>query len=118
MLQETQEQTTPLTKQINSLTRLILGLAGVAFVAIVIILRVREGDSWSDLFNVGVRWRSGDSGCPPRRRHGGARARHGAHVGAQRDRQDVAIGGGARVDLRDLHRQDGTLTVGQIPCGS
>ncbi len=54
MLQQTKEQTTPLTKQINSLTQLILGLAGLAFVAIIIILRVREGDSWSDLFNVGV----------------------------------------------------------------
>ncbi|MEM8618920.1 MAG: HAD-IC family P-type ATPase [Actinomycetota bacterium] len=54
MLQETKTQTTPLTRQIDSLTRLILGLAAIAFVAIVFILRVREGDSWSDLFNVGV----------------------------------------------------------------
>ncbi|MEO1057346.1 MAG: cation-transporting P-type ATPase [Actinomycetota bacterium] len=54
MLQATKTQTTPLTRQIDSLTRLILGLAAIAFVAIVFILRVREGDSWSDLFNVGV----------------------------------------------------------------
>src|SRR5680860_78184 len=108
MLRATREQKTPLVRQINQLTRLILVLAGLAFAGIVIILRVREGDSWPDLFNVGVALAIGAiPRCPARRRDRGAGPRDRAHGQAQRDREDAPVGRGPGLGVRDLHRQDG-----------
>jgi len=53
MLQATEQEKSPLTKQIDQLTLVIAGLAGFALVAIVI-LGLKNGDPLAEIFNTGI----------------------------------------------------------------
>jgi P-type Ca2+ transporter type 2C len=53
MLSEQKEEITPLTRQIDRVTLFIIGMAGLAFLSIVVV-GLMQGESFSDLFNIGV----------------------------------------------------------------
>ncbi|MDO9550778.1 MAG: cation-transporting P-type ATPase [Methanoregula sp.] len=53
MLQEQKVEKSPLTRQINNLTLIIIGLAGFAFISIVV-LGLSQGTSFTTLFVIGI----------------------------------------------------------------
>jgi len=53
MLREQKEEKSPLTRQINNLTLIIIGLAGLAFISIVVV-GLSQGEDFTTLFTIGI----------------------------------------------------------------
>ena len=107
LLNQTEADKTPLQKQLDRLTRVIVGIAGLAFIAMVI-FGIRDDQPFDDLFLAGVG--AGHLRHPDRAAGRGDDALLDGHAGArraQRHRQAVALGGDPRVRVGHLLGQDG-----------
>ena len=106
LLNRTEADKTPLQKQLDRLTVVIAGLAGVAFVAMILLgLAQRPGLRRPVHRRRGAR-HLGDPDRPARRRHHPVLHGHEGAGLAERDRQAPAVGRDARVGVGDLFGQD------------
>ena len=106
LLNQTEADKTPLQKQLDRLTQIIVGIAGVAFVAMVL-LGIRDDQPFDELFLAGVALAISaiPTGLPGRRHHALLDGHAGAG-GAQRDREAAAVGRDPRVGVGHLLGQD------------
>ena len=106
MLANTESEKTPLQKQLDGLSKVIASIAGVAL-AIVVGLGLLNGDSFDDLFVVGVTLAvAAISHRAARGRHRAALDRDPRDRAAQRDRQEAPRRRDAGFDVGDLLGQD------------
>ncbi len=106
LLNQTEAEKTPLQKQLDRLTQVIVGIAGIAFVAMVL-LGIRERPALRR--GVPRRRRPGHLRHPDRpagRRHHAVLDGHAGAGRAQRHRQAAAVGGDARLGVGHLLGQD------------
>ena len=106
MLQRQDESKSPLTLQLEKLTKQLVTIAALALVASVV-LNMARGQSFTEVFTVAVAFAiAAIPTGPARGRHDDPLARHAAAGRRQRDRQAPALDRDARRDVGDLLGQD------------
>ena len=106
LLNQTEADKTPLQKQLDHLTQIIVGVAGIAFLAM-LLLGIRDDRDFDEVFIAGVALAI--SAIPTGLARGGHHPLLDGHAGAgraQRHRQAVAIGRDPRLGVGHLLGQD------------
>ena len=107
MLQSQDESKSPLTRQLEKLTKQLVTIAALALVASVVLEHGARAELHRGVHRGGRVRDRGDSDRAARGRHDDPLARHPPAGGRQRDRQAPALDRDARGDVGDLLGQDG-----------